>query len=278
MKKNVFICIVLFFCSLMGFSQTPVNEVLLTMLDGNEVTIALFNDTKAAHTYMINNEPEHGWIIYHWNTLTEQVEIQDHRKSENSYLKPDPFMKAKTPDEPGYFYKVYKANKDPRVDEICNAFRENSCVHGVGFIDLGDKIVRYVLKYKNNKLSYQQFPFFTLDNQDYIDFAIKDIQRQAKMDISIKSLFPSYHSEESSNNASKQKTWKPKPRFSIYIDSNGNYFKATQIVYSDGTTDLDFIIDDAGNYRRLDTIHGYPIVKDTIVPKATREAAENMFN
>lgn len=191
--------------------------------------------------------------------------------------------KAKTESDIGYFRKTYKETDSEDIADICNAMKSCGAMYGVAWVDYGNRVTRCVFTYKGGKLTYDRMDFFDESNGDYADFVAKENAKKERVekvvgDLTTAILRPIADGAVNAINNSNSPNFKTTPIEQTFRGHNGIRFKGYCIRYDNGDMDMDYIIDSAGNYRKKDSLHSYPIVKETIVPQKVRDAVAKMFN
>lgn len=257
MKKRLGIILLVVMCALETFAQGIVSdyeETEMTLPDGAVTAVKFFKNWSDANKYL------------------QMFDISDFHTMVG--------ITAKTEKECGYFRKTYKENENDSVAAICAIHKKSGTKYSVAWLDFGDDFqTRCVFTYKGGKLIYDRMDFFKESNELYKQYIAEKKEKEEKMikitrDITKAVLKPFVETAI----ASVTTEIKPVPKLYTYMYGREFYnFYGYEIIHDDGHFDKDYIIDTEGNFRRKDSIHGYPIVKETIVPKKTREAVAKMF-
>ena len=188
--------------------------------------------------------------------------------------------KAKTESDIGYFRKTYKETDSEDIADICNAMKSCGAMYGVAWVDYGNRVTRCVFTYKGGKLTYDRMDFFDETNEAYADFVAKENAKKERAekivgDLTTALLRPVTDAAVASVNNSKKIAVTPIEQ--TFRGHDRIRFRGYRIFYENGYLDWEYIIDSNGNYRKNDSLHSYPIVKESIVPKAVKDAVANMF-
>ena len=79
-------------------------------------------------------------------------------------------------------------------------------------------------------------------------------------------------------NSSRKMNIRPIEEIFYGLGHDGIRFRGYRIRYENGGLDMEYIIDSNGNYRKYDSLHSYPIVKESIIPQKVKDAVAKMFN
>lgn len=191
-------------------------------------------------------------------------------------------VKAETESDIGYLRKTYKATDSEAVADICESMKYCGATYGVAWVDYGNRVTRCVFTYKGGKLTYDRMDFFDETNQTYMEYVKKENAKKEKLlntvgDLTKNFLSPIADAAVAANSTSNV-SQKVTPIKCIFRGHDGIRFEGYNIFYENGDIDMDYIIDSAGNYRKNDLLHSYPIVKETVVPKKVQDAVAKMFN
>lgn len=260
MKKILCVCAVLATILTAAFSQSLNADGIasdMVMPDGYVATIALYKKWGPA------------------NTDIQAVQPKDKKAMIGTTM-----TKAKTESEIGYFRKTYKETETEDIAALCEAMKSCGAKYGVAWLDFGSRVTRCVFTYKGGKLTYDRMDFFDETNEAYADFVAKENAKQEKLnkvveDLTTSLLRPVTDAAVASVNNSKKIDVTPIEE--TFRGHDGIRFRGYRIFYENGDLDMEYIIDSNGNYRKYDSLHSYPIVKESIVPKAVKDAVANMF-
>jgi len=189
--------------------------------------------------------------------------------------------KAKTESDIGYFRKTYKADESEDIADICEAMKSCGAMYGVAWVDYGNRVTRCVFTYKGGKLTYDRMDFFDETNEAYADFVAKENAKQERAekivgDLTKAILSPIADGAIATLNSSRKMDITPIEQ--TFRGHDGIRFRGYRIWYENGDLDMEYIIDSNGNYRKYDSLHSYPIVKETIIPQKVKDAVAKMFN
>lgn len=260
MKKILCVCAVLATILTAAFSQSLNADGIasdMVMPDGYVATIALYKKWGPA------------------NTDIQAVQPKDKKAMIGTTM-----TKAKTESEIGYFRKTYKETETEDIAALCEVMKSCGAKYGVAWLDFGSRVTRCVFTYKGGKLTYDRMDFFDETNEAYADFVAKENAKQEKLnkvveDLTTSLLRPVTDAAVTSVNNSKKIDVTPIEQ--TFRGHDGIRFRGYRIFYENGDLDMEYIIDSNGNYRKYDSLHSYPIVKESIVPKAVKDAVANMF-
>lgn len=263
MKKILCVCVVFVAFLSTVFSQSLNADGIVSdmvMPDGNVATIALYKKWGPA------------------NTDIQAVQPKDKKAMIGTTV-----TKAKTESEIGYFRKTYKETETEEIAALCDAMKSCGAMYGVAWLDFGSRVTRCVFTYKSGKLTYDRMDFFDESNGAYADFVAKENAKKERAekivgDLTTAILRPIADGAVNAINNSNSPNFKTTPIEQTFRGHDGIRFKGYCIWYDNGDMDMDYIIDSAGNYRKKDSLHSYPIVKETIVPQKVRDAVAKMFN
>lgn len=194
MNKIILSLFVAMNCFAFIFAQGAVNEVKLTMVDGVEANISLFEKWKGAAKFIKENKPKVGSIQYDIDENGE-ISVRDGRKSKDDYIYSPHGFDTKNENEPGNLVnKDYSENANEYVIKICNVLKDSGCTYGIGYVDFGDKLVRYTLALKGKKLRVNRYNYYRESNIDYLNFEKEQLKKKQKTKIMtgniVRSLIP----------------------------------------------------------------------------------------
>ena len=194
---------------------------------------------------------------------------------------------AKTETDLGYGSVWHNKTENTAVETLCNIMEESGFKYGVAYVNYGNRIRRYALTYKKNKLKNSFMDFFDPSHEFYIAYNKKESEKQKKREEKVteailSSLTPS--SSASINEAPEQTLYRLRhltEDISYIGGSQATSLQYRYIYYDNGTKVQGYIVDLNGNIRSENGRIGmkasvdemYPIVPKHSVPKEIRNLA-----
>lgn len=195
---------------------------------------------------------------------------------------------AKTETDLGYGSVWHNKTENTAVETLCNIMEESGFKYGVAYVNYGNRIRRYALTYKKNKLKNSFMDFFDPSHEFYIAYNKKESEKQKKREEKVTKVTEAILSPltpASINETPEQALYKLRHHtYDIsyigmtYVTS----FQYRYIYYDNGRQVYGYIVDLDGNIRRegvgipkskenIDEM--YPIVSKYSVPKEIRDLA-----
>ena len=293
--KKLFIKLFIFVLFVFEVSaQEAVSQLNVTMVDGVQVNMSFFKKWKEASKFMKENEPTAAAVLVHY--YNGEVKVKDSRKSKDDWILSPVGLDAKNENEIGNLVnKDYLESDNAEAAKILTILKETECEFGVGFVNFGDKIVRYVVALKGKKLRVNRYNYYKPSNEDYQALIEKDLSAEAKRNKAIEKVMKNILPDPGSVNtgvSSEQELYRlrHKTQELIYQGSYQNggtkIFKYRYIYRDNGRIINEYIVDLDGNIRSnltgYDRNHDfnkmYPVVEYYSVPKEIRVLAQKSLD